>query len=66
MLQITDSERLLADNKKLALSLYRRNHMDPLNYIQVMLLRKHRNTKEHEEEANPLLRTIHAIAAKKY
>ena len=65
MLQIIDSERLLADNKKLALSLYRRKpYMDPLNYIQVMLLRKHRNTKEHEEQIfNPLLRTIHAIAA---
>jgi phosphoenolpyruvate carboxylase len=65
MLQIIDSERLLADNKKLALSLYRRKpYMDPLNYIQVMLLRKHRNTKEHEEAVfNPLLRTIHAIAA---
>ena len=44
MLQITKSKRLLEDNKKLALSLYRRKpYMDPLNYIQVMLLRKHRN-----------------------
>lgn len=65
MLQIIESDRLLADNKKLALSLYRRKpYMDPLNYIQVMLLRKHRNSKEHEEAVfNPLLRTIHAIAA---
>tara|TARA_Y100000741_G_scaffold101476_1_gene75495 strand:- start:84 stop:1127 length:1044 start_codon:yes stop_codon:yes gene_type:complete len=65
MLQITKSERLLEDNKKLALSLYRRKpYMDPLNYIQVMLLRKHRNATSHEESIfNPLLRTIHAIAA---
>ena len=65
MLQIIESDRLLADNKKLALSLYRRKpYMDPLNYIQVMLLRKHRNSKKHEEAVfNPLLRTIHAIAA---
>ena len=65
MLQIIESERLLADNKKLALSLYRRKpYMDPLNYIQVMLLRKHRNAKTHDEIIfNPLLRTIHAIAA---
>ena len=65
MLQIIDSERLLADNKKLALSLYRRKpYMDPLNYIQVMLLRKHRNSNEHDDIIfNSLLRTIHAIAA---
>ena len=38
--------------------------MDPFNYIQVMLLRKHRNSNSHEESIfNPLLRTIHAIAA---
>ena len=38
--------------------------MDPLNYIQVMLLRKHRNSNEHDDIIfNSLLRTIHAIAA---
>ena len=66
MLEIIDSKRLLSDNKKLALSLYRRKpYMDPLNYIQVMLLRKHRNPSvSHDEEIfDPLLRTIHAIAA---
>jgi phosphoenolpyruvate carboxylase len=65
MLQIIDTKRLLADNKKLALSLYRRKpYMDPLNYIQVMLLRKHRNSTLRDEAVfNPLLRTIHAIAA---
>ena len=37
MLQIIESDRLLEDNKKLALSLHRRKpYMDPLNYIQVM------------------------------
>ena len=65
MLQVIDTHRLLADNKKLALSLYRRKpYMDPLNYIQVMLLRKHRNSDSRDEAVfNPLLRTIHAIAA---
>ena len=65
MLQIIESDRLLEDNKKLALSLHRRKpYMDPLNYIQVMLLRKHRSAKSHDEAIfNPLLRTIHAIAA---
>ena len=65
MLEIIESDRLLEDNKKLALSLYRRKpYMDPLNYIQVMLLRKHRSTSSHDEKVfNPLLRTIHAIAA---
>ena len=65
MIQVIDTHRLLADNKKLALSLYRRKpYMDPLNYIQVMLLRKHRNSDSRDEAVfNPLLRTIHAIAA---
>jgi len=65
MLEIIESERLLADNKKLALSLYRRKpYMDPLNYIQVMLLRKHRKSSSHDDAVfDPLLRTIHAIAA---
>ena len=65
MLQIIESERLLEDNKKLALSLYRRKpYMDPLNYIQVMLLRKHRSNPSQDDDVfNPLLRTIHAIAA---
>ena len=65
MLQIIESDRLLEDNKKLALSLHRRKpYMDPLNYIQVMLLRKHRNSDSRDEAVfNPLLRTIHAIAA---
>ena len=65
MLQIIESERLLEDNKKLALSLYRRKpYMDPLNYIQVMLLRKHRSESSQDDTVfNPLLRTIHAIAA---
>jgi len=65
MLEIINSERLLADNKKLALSLHRRKpYMDPLNYIQVLLLGKHRNSTSHNEDVfDSLLRTIHAIAA---
>jgi len=63
-LQIVDSNELLSENNKLSLSLSRRQpYLDPLNYIQVMLLKAHRKV-EGEDTINfdPLLRTIHAIA----
>ncbi len=65
MLKILESDKLLTDNKKLALSLTRRKpYMDPLNYIQVMLLRKHRKHSVRDDNIfDSLLRTIHAIAA---
>ena len=64
LLKIVGSNELLSENTKLALSLSRRQpYLDPLNYIQVMLLQKHRK-KSGEDTVNfdPLLRTIHAIA----
>lgn len=64
LLKIVSSQELLAENLKLSLSLNRRQpYLDPLNYIQVMLIKAHR--KANEENAvifDPLLRTIHAIA----
>jgi phosphoenolpyruvate carboxylase len=59
---------LLAETPQLALSLTRRNpYLDPLNQIQLMLIRRYRNERVSEEERtqwlDPLLRTINAIAA---
>ena len=64
LLQIVGSNELLSENTKLALSLSRRQpYLDPLNYIQVMLLQKHRKISgEDTVNFDPLLRTIHAIA----
>ncbi|NOX42266.1 MAG: phosphoenolpyruvate carboxylase [Gammaproteobacteria bacterium] len=66
--QITGNATLLEDNPTLLLSLSRRNpYLDPLNDIQVTLLRRFRDENLKEEEKNtwlsPLLRTINAIAA---
>lgn len=59
---------LLEEVPTLALSLARRNpYLDPLNYIQIILLRRFRNETLSEEERkkwlSPLLRSINAIAA---
>ena len=64
LLEIVESDQLLSENTKLSLSLSRRQpYLDPLNYIQVMLLKKHRSiTGEDTVNFDPLLRTIHAIA----
>ncbi len=68
ILSASDTIELLADNPRLALSLSRRDpYLDPLNYIQVMLLQRYRDTSLSEEERqqwlDPLLRSINAIAA---
>ena len=64
LLKIVDSDQLLSDNTKLSLSLSRRQpYLDPLNYIQVMLLKAHREIPDEDTiNLDPLLRTIHAIA----
>ncbi len=68
ILSAADTTMLLSDNPRLALSLSRRDpYLDPLNYIQVMLLQRYRDTSLSEEERqqwlDPLLRSINAIAA---
>ena len=68
ILDIVNAEELLADNKILATSLRSRNsYLGPLNYIQVVLLRRVRSeTEENQDNNSPhrvLLRTINAIAA---
>lgn len=68
MLNIAGTEKLLSDNPTLAFSLQRRNvYMEPLNHIQLALLRRYRNDDTPPEFReiwlDPLLRTINAIAA---
>ena len=68
VLNVAGQQSLLEDNKTLALSLTRRDpYLDPLNYIQIILLKRYRdeNTSEEEKQSwlNPLLRTINGIAA---
>jgi len=64
--QVANIGSLLEDTPDLASSLGDRNaYLDPLNHIQVVLLRKLRDS-EHEADnpwLEPLLRTINAIAA---
>ena len=68
VLNITGGQRLLEENQTLYLSLKRRNpYLDPLNYIQLTLLKRFRSEilPESEKDAwlNPLLRSINGIAA---
>lgn len=67
ILEIAETDRLVADNPELAASLHRRNdYLGPLNFLQADLLRAVRQAEESGEESSamkPLLRTINAIAA---
>ena len=59
---------LLDDNPALSGSLMRRDpYLDPLNHIQIKLLKRYRDESLSEEEReswlDPLLRSINAIAA---
>lgn len=67
VLKVVDADKLIAENPVLALSLRRRNpYLDPLNHIQVMLLRRYRQAERNGEDMqiwrDPLLRTISAIS----
>ncbi|MCG5510901.1 phosphoenolpyruvate carboxylase [Ectothiorhodospira lacustris] len=70
VLIVSGKGTLLDDNPVLALSLMRRNpYLDPLNHIQITLLRRHRALQGTGTGAaddpwlSPLLRSINAIAA---
>ena len=68
VLDISESRQLLDENPILQLSLSRRDpYLDPLNHIQIILLRRHHDEQapeeEHEKWLGPLLRTINAIAS---
>lgn len=68
VLGVAQQPFLLAESPLLSLSLTRRNpYLDPLNQIQLLLIRRYRNENVSEEERaqwlDPLLRSINAIAA---
>jgi phosphoenolpyruvate carboxylase len=68
VLNVAGQQTLLEDNKTLVLSLSRRDlYLDPLNYIQIVLLKRYRDESISEEDRlawlNPLLRTINGIAS---
>jgi phosphoenolpyruvate carboxylase len=68
ILEVADTDRLLAENPELADSLHRRDaYLGPLNYLQVFLLRRVRkidpNNPDETPWMKPLLRSINAIAA---
>ena len=68
ILNVSQSHSLLEQNPSLALSLNRRDpYLDPLNHIQVTLIKRYRDESLPEEEReqwlSPLLRSINAIAA---
>ena len=67
-LKVANMVHLLDDIPPLALSLMRRDpYLDPLNHIQIKLLKRYRDEslddEEREKWLNPLLRSINAIAA---
>jgi len=66
--QVAQIGELLEENQPLALSISRRRpYLDPINHIQVRLLKRYRSETVWEEEQlkwlTPLKRTINAIAA---
>ncbi|MDH5784878.1 MAG: phosphoenolpyruvate carboxylase [Chromatiales bacterium] len=68
ILKVAEIERLLEENPTLELSLTRRDpYLDPLNHIQITLIKRFRDESLSEEEREvwlePLLRSINAIAA---
>jgi phosphoenolpyruvate carboxylase len=64
LLRITGSEALLAGNPQLARSIkYRFPYLDPLNHIQVELLRRYRAGDKDERSRRGIHLTINGIAA---
>jgi phosphoenolpyruvate carboxylase len=68
ILEITGNEYLMAETPALALSLNRRTpYLEPLNNIQVAILRRYKDEALSDEEKahwlTPLLNSINAIAA---
>ena len=68
ILAVTGSHELLEQDLLLRFSLHRRDpYLDPLNHIQLALLKRYRDsslsTEEREHWLTPLLRSINAVAA---
>ena len=62
LLKITETDNLLLVGSSVSLSIHRRMpYLDPLNYIQVKLLKECRKN-NNDDLFDPLLRTIHAIS----
>ncbi len=66
--KVAEIENLLEENPTLELSLTRRDpYLDPLNHIQITLLKRYRDESLSDEDRDiwlePLLRSINAIAA---
>lgn len=62
LLKITETDNLLLAGSSVSLSIHRRMpYLDPLNYIQVKLLKECRKN-NNDDLFDPLLRTIHAIS----
>ncbi len=69
LLAVAELRELLEENPALALSLERRNpYLDPINHIQITLLRRCREAREEDQAQSaeawldPLLRSINALA----
>jgi phosphoenolpyruvate carboxylase len=67
VLLIDQQTDLLAENAELKRSLHQRQpYLDPINYIQIMLLQRYRNESLSDDEKaywlDPLLRSISAIS----
>jgi len=68
VIQVAQIRELLEDNQALNVSISRRRpYLDPINHIQVRLLKRYRNESVWAEEQvkwlTPLKRSINAIAA---
>lgn len=68
VLFVVEADKLMAETPELRMSLRRREpYLDPINYIQIMLLQRYRDSavdeQEREQWSDPLLRTISAISA---
>jgi phosphoenolpyruvate carboxylase len=68
VLNVVSASALLEENRPLALSLMRRNpYLEPLNHIQIALLKRYRDPRLNDAERDiwldPLLRSINAISA---
>ena len=64
LLEITDQESLLESNPSLARSIRNRfPYLDPLNHVQIELLKRHREGETHDRIVEGIHLTINGIAA---
>ncbi|MGF1548891.1 MAG: phosphoenolpyruvate carboxylase [Thiotrichales bacterium] len=68
VLEVTNSKHLLSENPMLAQSMARRDpYISPLNHIQIILIKRHRDDTldeaAHQRWLMPLLRSINAISS---